>query len=142
MTDRALVLSLRRRFARAIIDGSKTVELRRRPINALPGTTVILYESSPTMAVVGTATLADVEVLRPYTAWRRYRSTLGLTWTEFMEYLDGTDQAHLLRLDDVKELIRPLTLETLRASAPFHPPQSFRYLSSADPRELHQLLRR
>ncbi|GAA1706958.1 hypothetical protein GCM10009745_63530 [Kribbella yunnanensis] len=141
MTDRALVLSLRCRFARAIIDGSKTVELRRRPIKALPGTTVILYESSPTMAVVGTATLIDVVSLRPHTAWRRYRGTLGLTWNEFIEYLDGTDQAHLLRLDDVKELTRPLSLHKLRASGTFHPPQSFRYLSSADPRELHQLIR-
>ncbi|WP_405062619.1 ASCH domain-containing protein [Kribbella sp. NBC_01505] len=141
MTDRALVLSLRPRFAQAILDGSKTVELRRRPIKALPGTTVILYESSPTMGVVGTATLTDVVSLRPHTAWRRYRNTLGLTWAEFMEYLTGVEQAHLLRLDDVKELAHPLSLGTLRASASFRPPQSFRYLSTSDPSELHKLIR-
>ena len=91
------------------------------------------------MAVVGTATLVDVVTLRPHTAWRRYRNTLALSWPEFAEYLAGAEQAHLLRLDDVKELNRPLSLQTLRRSAPVRPPESFRYLHPTDPRQLQAL---
>ena len=40
-TARTLLLSLRPRFADAILSGAKTVELRRRPINADPGTPII-----------------------------------------------------------------------------------------------------
>ncbi|RZU16234.1 putative transcriptional regulator [Kribbella rubisoli] len=142
MSDRSLLLSLRPRFAEAILNGTKTVELRRRPIKAPHGTLVVLYASAPTMAVVGTARLVDVVALSPHTAWRRYRTTLSLSWSEFTTYLTGTDQAHLLRLDDVKELSRPHTLQALRRSAPFHPPQSFRYLHPTDPPQLHRLAHR
>jgi predicted transcriptional regulator len=142
VSDRSLLLSLRPRFANAILSGTKTVELRRRTIKAPAGTSVVLYASAPTMAVVGTATLVDVVALRPHTAWRRYRHTLSLSWPEFTQYLDGVEHAHLLRLDDVKELNRPLGLQSLRTSAPFQPPQSYRYLHPADPDELHALTRR
>jgi predicted transcriptional regulator len=83
------------------------VELRRFPVKAAPGTVVVLYASAPTMAVVGIAVLVDVVALRPCTAWRRYRSAPSLSWPGFYEYLDGAEQAHLIRLDDVKALDRP-----------------------------------
>lgn len=63
--QRTLLLSLRPRYATAILTGDKTTELRRRPVNALPGTPIILYASSPIMAVVGTARLADVHSCFP-----------------------------------------------------------------------------
>ena len=141
MTDRsALLLSVRPRFAQAILAGTKTVEIRRRPIRSGSGTPVVLYASTPTMAVVGTARLVDVEALTLHRAWRRYRHTLGVSWPEFTEYLDGVDVAYLLRLDDVKELERPILLHTLRARRPFQPPQSFRYINSGDPKQLRDLV--
>jgi hypothetical protein len=76
------LVSLRPRFANAILIDTKTVELRRRAITASPGTAVVLYASAPTMAVVGTATLIEVVALRPHTACRRYRHTLSLSWLE------------------------------------------------------------
>ena len=57
---RTLLLCLRPRFAEAILSGAKTVELRRRPINTQPGTPILLYASSPTMAIVGTARLREI----------------------------------------------------------------------------------
>ena len=55
-------MSLRPRFAYAILSGAKTVELRRMRVSATPGTTIIIYASSPVMSVVGLATLAAVDV--------------------------------------------------------------------------------
>src|SRR5262249_3864527 len=89
-----LLLSLRPRFAQLILAGGKTVELRRRSVNAPPGTLVILYASSPTMAIVGTARLRDVQVLDIESAWNRHRRRLGLSRTEFDSYLDGSANAY------------------------------------------------
>jgi predicted transcriptional regulator len=94
------------------------------------------------MAVVGTAVLADVLVLSPHTAWRRYRETLGVTWAEFRGYLEGAPAAYLLRVTDAKDLDRPLSLQALRRSAVFNPPQSFRYLAPTDPLQLRRLVSR
>ncbi|SFO06949.1 ASCH domain-containing protein [Amycolatopsis rubida] len=58
-------MSLRPRFAEAILDGTKTIELRRTRVSAPPGTKLVLYASAPTMAVVGIATLIGIEIASP-----------------------------------------------------------------------------
>lgn len=137
--QRTLLLSLRPRFAAAILSGDKTTELRRRPVNAVPGTPIILYASSPTMAVLGTARLAGIHSRDPDTAWRQHRRALGLTHQEFYAYLDGAPAAYLLQLGHVQTLNEPLPLHHLRQQAPFRPPQSFRYVAASDPATLHEL---
>jgi predicted transcriptional regulator len=138
--QRTLLLSLRPRYASAILSGEKTTELRRRPVNALPGTPIILYASSPVMAVVGTARLADVHSCSPQTAWRRNHDTLGLTRQEFDTYLEGASTAYLLQLCRVQILNEPLPLHHLRQQGPFQPPQSFRYIAASDPSTLQELV--
>ncbi|GIG91112.1 ASCH domain-containing protein [Plantactinospora endophytica] len=139
-TSRTLLLSLRPRFADAILSGTKTVELRRRPVNAHPETPIILYASSPAMAIVGTARLRDVQTLDPPEAWRLYQDRLGLSRPEFDAYLAGNDRAHLLRLHRVCTLDEPLSLRRLREEGRFQPPQSFRYLAESDPYTLRTLI--
>lgn len=140
MTPRVLLLSLRPRFADAILSGTKTVELRRRPVNAEPGTQVILYSSSPVTAVVGTARLSGVTVSDPETAWSKHQHFLGLTKDEYDGYLDGSANAYLLHLTQVCTLNEPLHLHQLRQDGAFHPPQSFRYIASSDPLPLRELV--
>lgn len=138
-TSRPIVLSLRPRFADAILSGNKTAELRRQRINAPAGTPVILYSSSPVMAVVGTARIAAVHTCPPDQAWRHYRRRLGLRRDEFDTYLDGSSIACVLELAAVQTLDSPLPLRQLRQSATFQPPQSYRYLSAHDPAALREL---
>jgi predicted transcriptional regulator len=109
-TQRTLLLSLRPQFADATLSGAKTVELRRRPINAQPPTPIILYASSPTMAIVGTARLGEVQIHTSAAAWRKHRMSLGLSRTEFDAYLDGSPSAYVLLLDGVCVLNEPLSL--------------------------------
>lgn len=137
--ERTLLLSLRPRFAHAILSGSKTVELRRRPINAAPGTTVILYASSPERAVVGTARLQEIRTSTPTDAWRHHRWSLGLNHDEFNAYLDGSSVAYLLLLHRARPLDQPLPLHHLREDGPFRPPQSFRYIGASDPTSLNNI---
>ena len=75
--ERALVLSLRPRFADSILDGRKSVELRRQRVSPSLGTPVLLYASAPVMAVVGTARVAEVHVDEPDCMWHQFIWTLG-----------------------------------------------------------------
>jgi predicted transcriptional regulator len=138
-TQRALLLSLRPRFATAILNGTKTVEVRRRPVNAPPGSRVILYASAPVMAIVGTARLRDIEVTDPDNGWNQHHLKLGLSRSEFDTYLEDAN-AHLLHLTDPSWLNEPLPLAELRQGG-FHPPQSFRYIAPSDPPQLRKLTR-
>jgi predicted transcriptional regulator len=138
-TSRTLLLSLRPRYADAILSGNKTIEIRRRPVNAEPGTVVILYASSPRRAIVGTARMARVEFLSVEAGWRRFQGRLGVSRDEYDAYLDGVDSAYLLHLKCVNTLDQPLYLHNLRQEGEFRPPQSFRYVALSDPAPLQRL---
>jgi len=138
---RPLVLSLRPRFADAILDGTKTVELRRTRLSAPSGTLLILYASTPVMAVIGTAILADRDTDTPSRIWRRHRPNLSLTKAEYDAYLAGASTATAVTVASPQRLPEPHTLAALRTRATFRPPQSFRYLSDQDPVQLHDLER-
>lgn len=141
MNQHAILLSLRPRFAKAILNGTKTVEVRRRPIKAPGGTRLLLYASAPTMSVLGTAELSRVDVHDPDVAWKEHEQELGLSREEFDTYLKGSDVAHLIHVRNARLLNNPLPLSDLRASASaFKPPQSFRYLTAQDPRALWKAL--
>jgi predicted transcriptional regulator len=138
--QRTLLLSLRPRYADAILDGTKTIEIRRRPVNAEAGTPIILYSSSPVMAVVGTAFLGAVQTLNTEAAWQQHRDVLGVARQELDSYLEGIPNAYLLHIEGVRRLNNPLPLGHLRSEGPFQPPQSFRYLSAMDPLSLRRLV--
>jgi predicted transcriptional regulator len=127
---RTLVLSLHPRFAASILTGSKAVELRRQRVATPAGTPVILYASSPVMAVVGTAIVAEVRIAEPDEVWRQFHRDLGLSREEFVRYTQGVVHASALRLTAVDSLALPFPLAHLRAAQPFNPPQSYYYLNA------------
>ncbi|WP_211257925.1 ASCH domain-containing protein [Lentzea albidocapillata] len=137
---RPLLLSLRPRFAEAILDGTKTVELRRTRLSAPDGTHLILYASSPVMAVVGTAVLVGRDTDTPARIWRRHRKNSGLLRHEYDEYFAGADLATALHVGFPHRLADPWPLSVLRGTAKFQPPQSYRFVSDDDPAQLRSLV--
>ena len=129
----ALFVSIKPRFAEKILAGEKAVELRRvRPNEAVPGTMVVLYASSPICEVVGTGRIRRIEEGSPTAIWERHRGQLGLPRSEYRSYFAGASQAVGILLEDVRPLRRRVPLAALRERlSGFEPPQSFRYLDPA-----------
>ncbi|MFF8868004.1 ASCH domain-containing protein [Streptomyces sp. NPDC015139] len=134
--ERALLLSLHPRFATAILSGDKTVELRRQRVAVPPGTPVIIYATSPVMALTGTARLTGVDTAAPGQIWRRHRTNCGISKTEYTAYMDGAGHASALMLDSPRPLSSPVPLDHLRVTSAFHPPQSYRYLTTENLQQL------
>ncbi|WP_316745453.1 ASCH domain-containing protein [Streptomyces sp. MK7] len=128
--QRALLLSLHPRFATAILTGDKTVELRRQRVAVPPGTPVIIYATSPVMALTGTARLTGVDTAAPGPIWRRHHTSCGISKAEYTAYMDGATHASALLLEAPRPLSSPVPLDHLRATSAFHPPQSYRYLTT------------
>nr|WP_237547406.1 ASCH domain-containing protein [Streptomyces sp. SID5476] len=124
------MLSLHPRFATAILTGTKTVELRRQRVAVPPGTPVIIYTTSPVMALTGTARLTGVDTAAPGQIWRRHRKNCGISKAEYTAYMDGAARASALLLDSPRPLSSPVPLDHLRTTSAFHPPQSYRYLTT------------
>lgn len=130
--DPTLFLSLRPRFAELLLAGHKTVELRRVRPAVAEGTPVLLYASSPRMTLVGRAEVARVEVGPTAQIWRDHGPRTGITRKEYDNYFTGLDQAVAISLVNIHRLQQPRPLTDLRRRlAGFQPPQSYRYLDSA-----------
>ncbi len=131
--DEWILLSIKPRFANAILSGEKTVELRRTMPRARAGTRVLVYSSAPEMALLGTAVVARVQRGSRSGIWKQFGPDAAVSRREFIAYFDGARYAVAITLTDARSLADPVPLKELRRRAPgFHPPQSFRYVTAPD----------
>jgi len=134
----ALLISIQSRFANAIFDGTKTVELRRRPPRHDPDLAII-YSSGLDRRVLGIATLKQIHTSTPHDIWERFGSRTGVTRSEFSEYFDGSCSASALELARPERGTNELPLQWLRALG-FEPPQSWRYMDEVSAARIVQAL--
>ena len=133
---RALVLSLKPRFAGAILSGTKTAEVRRVMPRITDPTLALLYASGCEGALVGTCVVRSVARYPTDELWRRHGADTALFRTEFDSYLDGRDCGVALLLERPVPLAAPIPLHTLRQAHGFRPPQSIAYVSFAQRKRL------
>jgi predicted transcriptional regulator/DNA-binding XRE family transcriptional regulator len=126
--QRDVVLSIRPRYSDRIMDGKKTVELRRRfPLSAPRGAIAYIYSTSPVRAMVGRAEIADVVKLPLADIWRRYSKCASISKRDFQSYFSGLKEGFVLEFANARPFPRQLELSELRDRFGFEPPQSFLY---------------
>ena len=60
-----IVLSIKPQFTNLILDGSKTIEMRTKiGKNFINGATIIIYSSTPIKAIVATAKINKIQILK------------------------------------------------------------------------------
>ena len=129
--DRMVVLSLRPRFAEAILAGVKTVELRRAEPKIVVPTRALLYAASPVRALLGTCIVTSVRSADLAALWREHGSDAALSYEEFLGYFEGVDVGTALTLTAPRRFGRKVPLQDMRAKPKgFRPPQSFAYVDA------------
>jgi predicted transcriptional regulator/DNA-binding XRE family transcriptional regulator len=125
---RDVVLSIKPEYSSAILEGRKTVELRRRFSTQIPrGTLAFIYSTTPDRAIVGTARISDV-CRKPVAAiWKKHSQHACIKKTDFDSYFAGVHEGYVLHFEDVRSLKRIVSLQELRERFSFEPPQSFLY---------------
>jgi len=137
--DRMVVLSLKPRFAEAILAGVKTIELRRTEPKIVVPTRALLYAASPVRALLGTCIITSVKSADLAALWREHGSKAALLYEEFLQYFDGVDVGTALTLIEPRPFSRQVPLHDLRTKPrSFRPPQSFAYV---DTKTGHRLMR-
>ena len=131
---RAVLLSVKPRFAEQILAGTKTVEFRRSWA-AEPVGLAVVYSSSPVQRLVGIVEIEGAVVASPTSVWTRCRARgPGLEQKELMEYFAGKDQAYGVLLGGLTLPAKPVPPKSLFRG--FRPPQSYRYLSATELRRI------
>ena len=127
--SRDVVFSVRPVHAAKILDGSKTVELRRRFSSEIrPGTLALIYSTSPTSSLTGSARIKEVQRLAVPELWKRHSTAVCLHKREFEDYFSGLESGYAIILTSPKPLTRPVRLPELRERFGFEPPQSYQYI--------------
>jgi predicted transcriptional regulator len=128
--SRDVVFGVRPAHAQRILDGSKTVELRRRFNEDIkPGTLALIYTTRPTSALTGFATIHEVKHLEVDDLWKRYRSSAYLSRVNFEDYFSGLKYGYAIVLESARTLVRPIKLAELRERFGFEPPRFYQYAS-------------
>lgn len=142
-SGRLMLLSIRPVYVEQILTGAKTVELRRTRPDVAPGQPVVIYATTPSAALVASCRIERIEVGMPAAIWSSAGSQAALERDEFDCYFAGSTIAVALHLSHVAALRHTVSLEQLRESFGFHPPQTWHFWSHDRLRqfsELHQPL--
>jgi predicted transcriptional regulator len=127
---RDVLVSVRPIYATKILQGQKTVELRRKfPEVRATGALAVIYSSRPVSAVVGCARIKHVLKLPVPRIWTEYGSAACISKSAFDSYFAGLKFGFAVLLDSVKPLDRQPSLVELENKFGVVPPQSYRYLS-------------
>lgn len=122
------LISIRPEYAHAILDGSKTIELRRRIPHIEPGSRLWIYSTLPEGAVIGSVYVDCIVRLSPNRLWKDYGSQTGVSRKVFDQYFSGADVSIGIALRK-PERMSPICLADLRAiRSGFHPPQVIKRL--------------
>lgn len=128
LSDRDVIFSIKPKYADRIMEGVKTVELRRRFANEAPiGARAFIYSSGPTKAMLGYATIADVRRLRVDEIWKEYADEASVSQAEFDAYFDGLTHGYVITLRDPRRFKKSASISYLRERFGFRAPQSYRY---------------
>lgn len=126
----ALLLSIKPHYVALILEGEKLVELRRTRPRIKKGELVLIYESSPTMALVGYGLVETVISAPPSRLWPQVKSQAGVSRAEFELYFEGASTGFAIQFKKVWSLRNRVWLSKLREIWDgFHPPQTYLYLS-------------
>lgn len=127
---KVLLISVKPEYSAKIFSGEKLIELRKVKPNIKSGDIVVIYESSPTMALRGSVIVNDVVSDSPSNIWGSYNTIAGISKEKYELYYESNDIAYGIIFDNVTEYKNSLSLKSLRKIWDgFSPPQSYRYLS-------------
>ena len=122
---------MRPRFAAALLDGSKTVEVRRRRAHIADGAICLVYASSPVSALVGAIRIRTTDTDRPDSLWTRWGNLMALKRVEYDTYLTGSARPCAIIVSAAVAFPHAISLHELRRRHhAFVTPQSYRFLDS------------
>lgn len=129
-TGRAVLLSIKPKYADLILAGSKTVELRRSwPSNDIG--VMVIYSSAPVQRLTGIALIKEIRECDFDTLWEISQAHGGgVTYEELREYIGKKRLSYGLMLRRVVEA--ELQIDPKELFPNFTPPQGFLYLSPQD----------
>lgn len=123
-----LLLSIHSGYAIQIVNGQKTIELRRRfPLfKKEDKKKIFIYACSPISKIIGECNLQVVKKVPLKQLWKISSNLAMIDKTSFDEYFKDRDFGFALYLENPVKYNQPVLLTSVLGNK--HPPQSYRYM--------------
>lgn len=129
-------MSIHPQYANAILDGSKTVEFRKRGL-APDVTTVLVYATSPVQRVIGEFEIDRIVQMSPDDLWQEAGSLGGIDEATFRNYYGSRDRAAGIVVAEPRRYLEAVPLARLDPGV--RAPQSFAYLPQESAEKAREL---
>lgn len=120
-----ILLSIKPEYAKLILDGSKKYEFRKHLAHETVNS-IVIYSTSPQMAVVGEVDVIQSIAMSPPALWEFTKKEAGISRTNFIRYFRDCKKAYAYKLGNVTIYEYPKALEDFGL---LQAPQSFVYLA-------------
>ena len=124
-----VLLSIKPKFAEAIIDGRKRYEFRKSKFAKKDINRVYIYSTSPVKKIIGVFKISSVIEDSPGALWDRLKDHAGISEEEFFDYFGSKETGFALEIKDVQKFENPIDPRALIPN--FVPPQSFYYINDS-----------
>jgi predicted transcriptional regulator len=126
-------MSIHAIYARAILQGAKLVEFRKRPL-APDVSHVLVYATKPVGAIVGAFSVVGQQTNTPERLWHAFKDCAGIEHKYFESYFRDSKKATGIQIGIVYAAPTGLLLSTSLGIS--RPPQSFQYVDSQKATEI------
>jgi predicted transcriptional regulator len=122
-----VLLSIKPEYAEKILNKEKRFEFRKSIFKNKTVKTVIIYATKPVGKVIGEFEVAEIISACPADLWQQTVNYSGITEDFFMEYFNGRDIAHAIKVKKVKRYKQPQDITCFLPHG--NAPQFFYYLN-------------
>lgn len=131
LDPKSVIISIKPEYAIKIIEGQKTIELRRRfPLDNIIGGIAMIYASSPIQQIIGYTIIKDVKKLPLSDMWFICQDKACITKEFFNAYFKDLKEGFAIFLSHPVRLENPVNAKQLEKKYSIAIPQSFRYVSN------------
>ena len=131
MNSKDVLLSVKPAYANLLVDGIKTIELRRKfPVDLASGVKCLIYSSSPTQKIIGECKIHKVEKLKIKDLWKATSIEAMISWEDCKSYFIGSEYGYAIHVYAAYRYPTEMPLSQLGKD--ILAPQSYRYLPQPD----------
>ncbi len=123
-----ILISIHPQYASKIIEGTKTIELRRKFPLLPEGGRLFIYSTSPVKAIIGIAEIKKVHCLKLKELSKKFKGLAHVSTQDFESYFFNLEEGFAIELRNPIQFVTPISLDVLRNKFSITPPQSYRYL--------------
>ncbi len=120
-----ILLPIKPEYSQKILNGSKKFEFRTR-IAKQPIEKIYIYETSPTMKVVGEVNVLGILEDSIESLWRKTKNFGGICKEAFFNYFGNKQKGYAYKLGSFNKYDEPMNLESFNID---FPPQSYVYIN-------------